>query len=71
MELLYYYQHVATSIVIIIMITPWVQVEAGVDGGGLFKDFMENLIQQGFNPQVRHTACLSGQLGSNDVSWKQ
>ena len=26
--------------------------EAGVDGGGLFKDFMENLVKQGFDPQL-------------------
>ena len=26
--------------------------EAGVDGGGLFKDFMENLVKEGFNPQL-------------------
>lgn len=25
--------------------------EAGVDGGGLFKDFMEELLKQGFNPE--------------------
>ena len=25
--------------------------EAGVDGGGLFKDFMENLVKEGFDPQ--------------------
>ena len=29
------------------------EVEAGVDGGGLFKDFMENLVKEGFDPQVR------------------
>ena len=29
------------------------EVEAGVDGGGLFKDFMEHLIRQGFDPQAR------------------
>ena len=28
------------------------EVEAGVDGGGLFKDFMENLVKKGFNPEV-------------------
>ena len=28
------------------------EVEAGVDGGGLFKDFMENLVKEGFNPEV-------------------
>jgi len=28
------------------------EVEAGVDGGGLFKDFMENLVVEGFNPEV-------------------
>ena len=28
------------------------EVEAGVDGGGLFKDFMENLVREGFNPDV-------------------
>ena len=28
------------------------EVEAGVDGGGLFKDFMEHLIREGFDPQV-------------------
>lgn len=28
------------------------EVEAGVDGGGLFKDFMENLIKEGFNPEI-------------------
>jgi len=27
--------------------------EAGIDGGGLFKDFMEELLRQGFSPQVR------------------
>jgi hypothetical protein len=26
--------------------------EAGIDGGGLFKDFMEELLRQGFSPQV-------------------
>lgn len=26
--------------------------EAGIDGGGLFKDFMEELLKQGFSPQV-------------------
>ena len=26
--------------------------EAGVDGGGLFKDFMENLVKEGFDPQL-------------------
>lgn len=26
--------------------------EAGIDGGGLFKDFMENLIKQAFDPQL-------------------
>ena len=26
--------------------------EAGIDGGGLFKDFMENLIMQAFDPQL-------------------
>lgn len=26
--------------------------EAGVDGGGLFKDFMENLVKEGFNPNI-------------------
>lgn len=25
--------------------------EAGVDGGGLFKDFMEGLVREGFDPQ--------------------
>ena len=24
--------------------------EAGVDGGGLFKDFMEGLVKEGFSP---------------------
>ena len=28
------------------------EVEAGVDGGGLFKDFMENLVKEGFNPEI-------------------
>ena len=28
------------------------EVEAGVDGGGLFKDFMENLIKEGFDPRI-------------------
>ncbi|KAK9914927.1 hypothetical protein WJX75_002372 [Coccomyxa subellipsoidea] len=28
------------------------EIEAGVDGGGLFKDFMENLIKEGFDPRV-------------------
>ncbi len=27
--------------------------EAGIDGGGLFKDFMEELVRMGFNPEVR------------------
>ena len=27
-------------------------IEAGVDGGGLFKDFMENLIKEGFDPRI-------------------
>ena len=26
--------------------------EAGIDGGGLFKDFMENLVKEGFDPQL-------------------
>lgn len=26
--------------------------EAGVDGGGLFKDLMENLVKEGFDPQL-------------------
>lgn len=26
--------------------------EAGIDGGGLFKDFMENLIKQAFDPSA-------------------
>lgn len=26
--------------------------EAGVDGGGLFKDLMENIVKEGFNPQL-------------------
>lgn len=28
------------------------EVEAGVDGGGLFKDFMENLMKEGFDPRI-------------------
>lgn len=28
------------------------EIEAGVDGGGLFKDFMENLIKEGFDPRI-------------------
>ena len=36
------------------------EVEAGVDGGGLFKDFMENLVKEGFDPQV----------GLGRVSWR-
>ena len=27
-------------------------LEAGIDGGGLFKDFMENLVKEGFDPQL-------------------
>jgi hypothetical protein len=34
------------------------EVEAGVDGGGLFKDFMEHLIRQGFDPQARGIYCI-------------
>lgn len=30
--------------------------EAGIDGGGLFKDFMEELLKKGFSPQVRARA---------------
>lgn len=26
--------------------------EAGIDGGGLFKDFMENLVKEAFDPQL-------------------
>lgn len=26
--------------------------EAGIDGGGLFKDFMDELLRQGFDPEV-------------------
>jgi hypothetical protein len=26
--------------------------EAGIDGGGLFKDFMDEVLRQGFDPQV-------------------
>lgn len=26
--------------------------EAGVDGGGLFKDFLEGLVKEGFDPQL-------------------
>ena len=25
--------------------------EAGIDGGGLFRDFMENLVKEGFDPR--------------------
>jgi ubiquitin-protein ligase E3 C len=28
------------------------EIEAGVDGGGLFKDFMEVLIKEAFDPQI-------------------
>jgi ubiquitin-protein ligase E3 C len=31
--------------------------EAGIDGGGLFKDFMEELLRQGFSPQVGLRVC--------------
>jgi hypothetical protein len=31
--------------------------EAGIDGGGLFKDFMEELLKQGFSPEVRARMC--------------
>ena len=38
--------------------------EAGIDGGGLFKDFMEELLRQGFSPQVcahtPHVWCVCG-----------
>lgn len=29
--------------------------EAGVDGGGLFKDFMEGLVKEGFSPRTYDT----------------
>jgi hypothetical protein len=32
--------------------------EAGIDGGGLFKDFMEELLRQGFSPQVNAVTCM-------------
>lgn len=34
--------------------------EAGIDGGGLFKDFMEELLKQGFSPQVGGFALVAG-----------
>ncbi|WIA32325.1 hypothetical protein OEZ86_003165 [Tetradesmus obliquus] len=34
--------------------------EAGIDGGGLFKDFMEELLRQGFSPQS-HLFCENPQ----------
>jgi len=31
---------------------PTGNTEAGIDGGGLFKDFMDELLRQGFDTQV-------------------
>jgi hypothetical protein len=28
------------------------EAEAGVDGGGLFKDFMESIVREGFDPDL-------------------
>mmetsp|Transcript_5042 Transcript_5042/g.14483 ORF Transcript_5042/g.14483 Transcript_5042/m.14483 type:complete len:998 (+) Transcript_5042:1276-4269(+) len=33
--------------------------EAGIDGGGLFKDFMENLVKEGFDPNAGLFAATS------------
>lgn len=43
--------------------------EAGVDGGGLFKDFMEELVKQGFDPQYGlFTATVDNQLYPNPAA---
>ncbi|CAD7703489.1 unnamed protein product [Ostreobium quekettii] len=40
--------------------------EAGVDGGGLFKDFMEELVKRGFDPQYAlFTSTVDNQLYPN------
>ena len=54
--------------------------EAGVDGGGLFKDFMEGLVKEGFSPatyvlsplwvmiwQLMQCSCTYGVLVSGRV----
>lgn len=36
-------------------------VEAGIDGGGLFKDFMDELLRQGFSPHkviIGRVSCI-------------
>lgn len=43
--------------------------EAGVDGGGLFKDFMEELVKQGFDPQYGlFMATVDNQLYPNPAA---
>jgi hypothetical protein len=41
--------------------------EAGIDGGGLFKEFMEELLRQGFSPQVRGAADRAVLVPGHDL----
>lgn len=44
--------------------------EAGIDGGGLFKDFMEELLRQGFSPQVGRWVQGNGaETAEHGMAW--
>jgi ubiquitin-protein ligase E3 C len=42
-------------------------VEPGVDGGGLFKDYLEELLRQGFDPAV--SGCAGGCADVSVCGW--
>lgn len=52
-------------------IDPHGMVEAGVDGGGLFKEFIESIMQAGFNPQYGlFAASPDNRLYPNPAAFK-